>query len=57
MEKPTLIEERLHKDWAKEINKEKVANPRLALGKELTRKKLKKVLKEIEKEEKKEEFS
>jgi hypothetical protein len=55
--KPTLIEERLHKDWAKEINKEKVANPRLALGKELTRKKLKKVLKEIDKEEKKEEFS
>jgi hypothetical protein len=55
--KPTIIEERLHKDWAKEINKEKVANPRLALGKELTRKKLKKVLKEIDREEKKEEFS
>jgi hypothetical protein len=55
--KPTIIEERLHKDWAKEINKEKISTPRLALGKELTRKKLKKVLKEIDKEEKKEEFS
>lgn len=55
--KPTIIEERLHKDWAKEINKEKITTPKLALGKELTRKKLKKVLKEIEKEEKKEEFS
>ena len=55
--KPTIIEERLHKDWAKEINKEKITSPRLALGKELTRKKLKKVLKEVEKEEKKEEFS
>ncbi|MHA8073297.1 DUF5686 and carboxypeptidase regulatory-like domain-containing protein [Aquirufa sp. HETE-40SA] len=54
--KPTLIEERLHKDWAKEINKEKITTPKLALGKELTRKKLKKVLKEIDKEEKKEEF-
>ncbi len=52
--KPTIIEERLHKDWAKEINKEKIAAPKLALGKELTRKKLKKVLKEIDKEEKKE---
>lgn len=55
--KPTIIEERLHKDWAKEINKEKISSPKLALGKELTRKKLKKVLKEIDKEEKKEEFS
>lgn len=55
--KPTIIEERLHKDWAKEINKEKITTPKLALGKELTRKKLKKVLKELEKEEKKEEFS
>jgi hypothetical protein len=55
--KPTIIEERLHKDWAKEINKEKISTPKLALGKELTRKKLKKVLKEIDKEEKKEEFS
>ncbi len=55
--KPTIIEERLHKDWAKEINKEKITTPKLALGKELTRKKLKKVLKEIDKEEKKEEFS
>lgn len=58
--KPTIIEERLHKNWAKEINKEKIASPKLALGKELTRKKLKKVLKEldkVEKKEKKEEFS
>jgi hypothetical protein len=52
--KPTLIEERLHKDWAKEINKEKISTPKLALGKELTRKKLRQVLKQVEKEEKKE---
>ena len=52
--KPTIIEERLHKDWAKEINKEKIATPKLALGKELTRKKLRQVLKQVEKEEKKE---
>ena len=52
--KPTIIEERLHKDWAKEINKEKMPNPKLALGKELTRKKLKQILKQVEKEEKKE---
>jgi hypothetical protein len=52
--KPTIIEERLHKDWAKEINKEKIATPKLALGKELTRKKLRQVLKQVDKEEKKE---
>jgi hypothetical protein len=52
--KPTIIEERLHKDWAKEINKEKINTPKLALGKELTRKKLRQVLKQVEKEEKKE---
>lgn len=52
--KPTIIEERLHKDWAKEINKEKISTPKLALNSELTRKKLKKVLKELDKEEKKE---
>jgi hypothetical protein len=52
--KPTIIEERLHKEWAKEINKEKISSPKLALGKELTRKKLKKLLKDVEKEEKKE---
>lgn len=52
--KPTIIEERLHKDWAKEINKEKISTPKLALGKELTRKKLRQVLKQVEKEEKKE---
>jgi hypothetical protein len=52
--KPTIIEERLHKEWAKEINKEKIASPKLALGKEVTRKKLKKLLKDVEKEEKKE---
>jgi hypothetical protein len=52
--KPTIIEERLHKDWAKEIDKEKIANPTLSLGKELTRKKLRQVLKQVEKEEKKE---
>ena len=52
--KPTIIEERLHKDWAKEINKEKIATPKLALGKELTRKKLRQVLKQVEKEDKKE---
>ncbi|MHA8082178.1 DUF5686 and carboxypeptidase regulatory-like domain-containing protein [Aquirufa sp. A-Brett2-15D] len=52
--KPTIIEERLHKDWAKEINKEKIATPKLALSSDITRKKLKKVLKELDKEEKKE---
>jgi len=52
--KPTIIEERLHKDWAKEINKEKISSPKLELGKEVTRKKLKKLLKEVDKEDKKE---
>ena len=52
--KPTIIEERIHKEWAKEINKEKIATPKLALGKELTRKKLRQILKQVEKEEKKE---
>ena len=52
--KPTIIEERLHKDWAKEINKEKISTPKLALSSDITRKKLKKVLKELDKEEKKE---
>jgi hypothetical protein len=52
--KPTIIEERLHKDWAKEINKEKISTPKLAFSSDITRKKLKKVLKELDKEEKKE---
>lgn len=52
--KPTLIEERLNKDLAKEINREKLKEPKKALGKELTRKKLKEVIKEVDKLEKKE---
>ncbi|MDF0693742.1 DUF5686 and carboxypeptidase regulatory-like domain-containing protein [Aquirufa ecclesiirivi] len=52
--KPALIEERLNKELAKEINKEKVKDPKNALGKELTRKKLKEVLKKVDKLEKKE---
>lgn len=52
--KPAIIEERLNKELAKEINREKVKDPKQALGKELTRKKLKEVLKEVDKLEKKE---
>ena len=52
--KPQIIEERLDKKLAKEIDREKIKNPRLDLGGTLTRKKLKKILKEVEKEEEKE---
>ena len=52
--KPQIIEERLKKSLAKEIDKEKIKNPKLELGGELTRKKLKKLLKEVDKVDKKE---
>jgi len=52
--KPQIIEERLDKKLAKEIDREKIKNPALDLGGTLTRKKLKKILKEVDKEEIKE---
>ena len=52
--KPQIIEERLDKKLAKEIDREKIKNPKLDLGGTLTRKKLKKILKEVDKEEEKE---
>lgn len=55
--KPQIIEERLEKDLAKEIDQKKIRNvdeAKKAVSGEITRKKLKKALKQIEKEEKKE---
>jgi hypothetical protein len=52
--KPQIIEERLDKKLAKEIDREKIKNPKLDLGGTLTRKKLRKILKEVDKEEVKE---
>ena len=55
--KPQIIEERLEKDLAKEIDQKKVKGyeeAKKAVAGEITRKKLKKVLKEMEKQEKKE---
>lgn len=55
--KPQIIEERLEKSLAKEIDKEKMKNvkdAKVAVTGEITRKKLKKALKKIEKEEVKE---
>lgn len=54
--KPTVIEERLEKSLAKEIDQKKmktVGDAKQALQGELTRKKLKQALKKIEKEERK----
>lgn len=54
--KPQIIEERLEKSLAKEIDKSKIKNvqdAKLAVTGEITRKKLKKALKKIEKEEEK----
>ncbi len=54
--KPQIIEERLEKSLAKEIDKSKIKNiqdAKLAVKGEITRKKLKKALKKIEKEEEK----
>lgn len=53
--KPQIIEERLEKSLAKEIDKEKiktVQDAKKSLSGEITRKKLKKALKQIEKQEK-----
>ena len=52
--KPQIIEERLDKKLAKEIDREKIKNPKADLGSTLTRRKLKKLLKEVDKEEEKE---
>ena len=52
--KPHIIEERVQKSLAKQIDREKIVNPQEALGGELTRKKLKKILKDVAKQEKKE---
>jgi Family of unknown function (DUF5686)/CarboxypepD_reg-like domain len=53
--KPQIIEERLDKALAKEIDRSKVTrNPQSAFNGEITRKKLKKVLKQVAKEEVKE---
>jgi hypothetical protein len=55
--KPQIIEERLEKSFAKEIDKEKIKSfkdAKNAISGDITRKKLKKALKTIEKEEEKE---
>jgi hypothetical protein len=54
--KPQIIEERLEKSLAKEIDKSKIKNvqdAKLAVSGDITRKKLKKALRKIEKEEEK----
>jgi hypothetical protein len=50
--KPNIIEERLNKSLAKEIDREKVKDPKTALSSEVTRNKLKKILRQVEKTEK-----
>jgi len=50
--KPNIIEERLNKSLAKEIDREKVKDPKTALSSEVTRNKLKKILRKVDKTEK-----
>jgi hypothetical protein len=50
--KPNIIEERLNKSLAKEIDREKVKDPKIALSTEVTRNKLKKILRQVDKSEK-----
>lgn len=50
--KPNIIEERLNKSLAKEIDREKVKDPKIALSSEVTRNKLKKILRQVDKSEK-----
>jgi len=50
--KPNIIEERLNKSLAKEIDREKVKDPKTALSSEVTRNKLKKILRKVDKAEK-----
>ena len=50
--KPNIIEERLNKSLAKEIDREKVKDPKSALSSEVTRNKLKKILRQVDKTEK-----
>jgi len=52
--KPNIIEERLNKTLAKEIDREKVKDPKSALSSEVTRNKLKKILRQVAKDEKSE---
>lgn len=52
--KPNIIEERLNKSLAKEIDREKVKDPKSALSTEVTRNKLKKILRQVAKDEKSE---
>lgn len=51
--KPNIIEERLNKTLAKEIDREKLKDTKTALSSDLTRNKLKKILKQFDKSEKK----
>ena len=50
--KPNIIEERLNKSLAREIDREKIKDPKSALSTEVTRNKLKKILKQVDKAEK-----
>jgi hypothetical protein len=50
--KPNIIEERLNKSLAKEIDREKIKDPKSALSSEVTRNKLKKILRQVDKAEK-----
>jgi hypothetical protein len=52
--KPNIIEERLNKSLAKEIDREKIKDPTSALSSEVTRNKLKKILRKVAKDEKSE---
>jgi hypothetical protein len=52
--KPNIIEERLNKSLAKEIDREKIKDPKSALSSEVTRNKLKKILRKVAKDEKSE---
>ena len=52
--KPNIIEERLNKSLAKEIDREKIRDPKFALSSEVTRNKLKKILRKVDKDEKSE---
>lgn len=52
--KPNIIEERLNKSLAKEIDRAKIKDPKSALSSEVTRNKLNKILRKVAKDEKSE---
>lgn len=52
--KPNIIEERLNKSLAKEIDRKKIKDSKSALSSEVTRNKLKKILRKVAKDEKSE---